>query len=103
MLGIGSGSTIVHAVQRIGVSLGWLSTACSVGGGARVKRGRRWGTGWAAILLGSSSVECGRGAACLKSVEYTCSSLRGMLGPLQPPLEVALALFTLLSCGGWEE
>lgn len=30
MLGIGSGSTIVHAVQRIGVSLGWLSTARSV-------------------------------------------------------------------------
>lgn len=50
----------------------------------------------------SSSMELGRGAACLPEVSWVSLPFpeTGVLGSLQPPLGVALALFTLLS---WEE
>lgn len=66
VLGIGSGSTIVHAVQLIGVFLGCLlHVLCGMMLG-RWKMGRKWATGWAPVLLGSSSVPLQKGAAYLR-------------------------------------
>ena len=57
MLGIGSGSTIVHAVQRIGMVLG--PTRCFVqdSGGGVIEEKEAAGTGWASAQLGASHVE----------------------------------------------
>lgn len=65
MLGIGSGSTIVHAVQQIGMFLGCLlHVLCGMMGAGRSK-GEEVGHRCGPALLGSSSVELGKG--CLGS------------------------------------
>lgn len=81
VLGIGSGSTIVHAVQRIGMLLGCLLDVvlCGVMGVGVERRGRKWGTGLVPAQL--------------------CSFLSGIFGSFQPTLGDAW-LCLLCSSGG---
>jgi hypothetical protein len=99
VLGIGSGSTIVHAVQRIGMFLDCLLDVLCVIMGVEVEEREGAGTGLTLACLGSSSADLGEEAACLRSAQCFQRRLgkRDFVGLL---LTLGVHLFTLPIWGG---